>query len=119
MSVSGTTVVNVKVSELRKRGINSFSKWKKKNNTYYIGRDMTRFNSDITGSKWGNPFNVKKYGRDECLRLYEQYIRKHPTLYDELEELVGKELGCWCHPQGCHGHVLVRLLEEKLKASDS
>lgn len=64
-------------------------------------------------SKWKNPFTVKKYGRDECLKMYEEYIRKTPALYDNLDELIGKELGCWCHPEMCHGDILIKLLNEK------
>ena len=29
-----------------------------------------------------------------------------------LLKLEGKRLGCWCHPEGCHGDVLVRALKE-------
>lgn len=61
----------------------------------------------------GNPFPVKKYGLNECLRLYEEHIRDTPSLYFALEELEGKELGCWCKPNGCHGDILVKLLEER------
>jgi hypothetical protein len=62
-------------------------------------------------SKWKNPFTVKKHGIDKCLVLYEQLIRE--TLYDDLEELDGKVLGCWCKPNRCHGDILIRLLDEK------
>ena len=27
-------------------------------------------------------------------------------------ELTGKILGCWCNPEPCHGHVLVKLYKE-------
>lgn len=30
----------------------------------------------------------------------------------ELLALRGKSLGCWCHPDPCHAHVLVRLIDE-------
>jgi hypothetical protein len=51
------------------------------------------------GSKWRNPLSVKKYGREGCLERYEAFIRNHPTMYGELEEL-----GCWCAPEGCWAH---------------
>ncbi len=66
-------------------------------------------------SKWANIFPVKKYGRDKCLELYEEYIRNNKELYSSLEELEGKELGCWCKPEGCHGDILIKLLNEKKK----
>jgi hypothetical protein len=31
-------------------------------------------------------------------------------LLSDLKELKGKVLGCWCHPKGCHGHVLAKLV---------
>jgi hypothetical protein len=29
-----------------------------------------------------------------------------------IEELIGKQLGCWCHPALCHAHALAVLAEE-------
>lgn len=29
----------------------------------------------------------------------------------ELLSMRGKSLGCWCHPEACHGDVLVELME--------
>lgn len=74
---------------------------KKEKYDIYIGRP----------SKWGNPFDVKKYGRQEAIRRYEEWIRGQPQLLEDLHELEGKVLGCWCKPKDCHGDVLVRLLE--------
>jgi len=106
-----TTVVNVKKAELGKRGIGSFSEWLQQPNTVYIGRNMSFYVPGATKSIWANPYTVKQWGRDECLQKYEQYVRLH--LMDRLEELRGKELGCWCAPEACHGNVLVRLLNEE------
>lgn len=72
----------------------------------YIGR----------GSIWGNPFTVEQFGRDECIEKYEQYIRdklrNNPELWQELQKLEGKVLGCFCKPKRCHGDILVKILEE-------
>lgn len=72
----------------------------------YIGR----------GSIWGNPFTVEQFGRDECIEKYEQYIRDklrlNPELWQELQKLEGKVLGCFCKPKRCHGDILVKILEE-------
>jgi len=76
----------------------------------YIGR-KTRFTEFMEDSKWGNKF----YQR---LDLYEKFVRE--TLWDDLDELIGKKLGCWCittdktEPLVCHGQVLMKLIEEKL-----
>ena len=71
----------------------------------YIGRP----------SKWGNPFKIGKDGsRDEVISKYEAYIMSHPSLIDDLPELLGKILGCWCKPLACHGDVLVRMIEDEI-----
>lgn len=33
-------------------------------------------------------------------------------LINELPELKGKILGCYCHPQPCHGDILVKLINK-------
>lgn len=65
-----------------------------------------------TSSKWRNPYPVKKYGLDQSLRLYEEHIRNSDLWY-QLPELKGKVLGCWCHPNRCHGDVLAELYRER------
>ena len=30
---------------------------------------------------------------------------------ESLDELKDKVLGCWCHPELCHGDVLVELIK--------
>ena len=70
----------------------------------YIGRP----------SKWGNPFEIGRDGtREEVIRAYEEWIRTQPALLNDLVELRGKTLGCWCKPAACHGDVLVKLLNEQ------
>ena len=73
----------------------------------YIGRP----------SKWGNPF--LPVGRSESARLasiicYRSWILTQQHLIDDLHELRGKRLGCYCAPKPCHGDVLVEMAE-KLK----
>lgn len=78
----------------------------------YIGR----------GSKWGNPFTHKQgtmakhivESREQAIEKYREYITtgegKH--LLNDLHELKGKTLGCFCKPQACHGDVLVELVNQ-------
>jgi hypothetical protein len=40
--------------------------WKKNPNAVYVARP----------SRWGNPYPVSEYGLDECLRLYEIWLRE-------------------------------------------
>lgn len=102
-----TTVINVSVKHLRKRGYQTIQEWMKDESHVYIGRACHYVG--VTSSVWANPFSVKKYGRDEALRLYRVHVKE--KLLDRLPELKGKELGCWCHPERCHGDVLLEILE--------
>lgn len=64
-------------------------------------------------SKWGNPFKIGMDGdRLEVIRKYEKYIRNNKKLLEDLPELEGKILGCYCKPRKCHGDVLVKLIQE-------
>lgn len=77
---------------------------KKEHYDIYIGRP----------TKWSNPFVIGKDGtRQEVLAKYRKWIMKQPNLLEDLHELKGKVLGCWCKPQACHGDILVELLEKK------
>lgn len=80
------------------------------NFTVYIGRAW----AGLPDSKWRNPFHERQYGRAECIRRYEEYIRSKPELIEAIPELVDQVLGCWCKPEACHGDVLVKLVEEYL-----
>jgi hypothetical protein len=112
------TVINVKKKYLKLRHIQSFKDWVQLPNVVYIGRNMSFYVPGAVASKWANPYTVKKYGMNDCLLMYEKYIKTHPVLYSALHELKGKELGCWCvdeHGEGmCHGKVLKCLSEDKV-----
>lgn len=71
-------------------------------------------------TKWGNPFSNKKGTkaeyilptRREAIEAYRQWITNGDGRYllNDLHELKGKVLGCWCKPKSCHGDVLVELV---------
>lgn len=113
MTTKINKVINVKKEQLKKMGYDDLVDWLSHDNHVYIGRNMSFYVKGATKSKWSNPFNVKKYGRDECLKLYKQYIQDNADLLAALSELKGKILGCWCHPDKCHGDILVQLLSEQ------
>lgn len=81
----------------------------------YIGRK----NGDLPQSKWANPFVVgKDCKRGECIDMYREWILTQPQLLEDLHELEGKVLGCWCKRsttpnKACHGDVLVDLLQKR------
>lgn len=69
----------------------------------YIGRP----------TKWGNPFVLGKDGtRKEVIDKYRAWIATQPKLLNDLKELKGQKLGCWCAPKLCHGHVLAELADK-------
>lgn len=71
----------------------------------YIGR----------GSKWGNPFKMRNNSeaeRNYVCAAYEDYFYKS-GLEDDLHELKGKILGCYCKPLRCHGDFLAMLVNER------
>lgn len=82
---------------------------KKENYDIYIGKP----------AKWSNPFSTSIHTREiykvnsneEAIEKYREWITigdgKH--LLNDLHELNGKTLGCWCKPLNCHGDVLSEL----------
>ncbi|MGM8838354.1 DUF4326 domain-containing protein [Thermus sp. 93170] len=72
----------------------------------YIGRP-TRF---------GNPFPVEVWGREEAVRRYREHFAQKlgdPTFWEALESLYqrlksrgGITLSCHCAPLPCHGEVI-------------
>lgn len=108
------TVVNISVAHLRKVGYNNLEEWLQDPNHIYIGRNMAFYVKGANQSKWHNPYklNRDKSNLEECLTQYEDYIKSSP-LYDQLDELKGMTLGCWCSPNPCHGNVLINLYQEK------
>lgn len=83
----------------------------------YIGRAAPRFG--LPQSKWANPFRIGRDGtREECIEKYRAYLLGRPDLLEDLEELRGKVLGCWCKPEACHGDVLVELLEKSRRGEE-
>ena len=70
----------------------------------YIGR----------GSKWGNPFVMGKDGnRDDVCDEYKSWlwhrVQKEEVTLQELADLHGKDLVCFCAPLRCHGHELEKV----------
>jgi len=86
---------------------------KKEHFDIYIGRP----------SKWGNPFSHKedtiaKYKvntREVSIEAFRKWITEGEGMYllNDLHELDGKILGCWCKPKSCHGDVLIELIEKQ------
>ena len=112
------SVINCKVKFIRPKYQN-LKQWTEDINNVYIGRrgivfiDNERFPKK--DSPFCNPFKIGKNSlRDEVIKKYKEYIlikiEKEPELKNELILMKGKKLGCWCHPESCHGDILLELI---------
>ena len=64
-------------------------------------------------SEWGNPYEIGEDGdRKAVIDSFKVYISRKLGLQKRVAELRGKVLGCWCHPDSCHGDTLIKLAEE-------
>ena len=92
------------IAMMRETRVINIKRDEKPDNYTYIGR----------GSKWGNPFVMNSQSnRDVVVKLYKEYIENKKELMNDLEELRGRTLGCYCKPLKCHGDVLIELLNKK------
>jgi hypothetical protein len=63
-------------------------------------------------SVWGNPYEIGKDGtRAEVIAKYKEYLLGNDELMKLLPMLKGRVLGCWCHPEACHGDVIAELAD--------
>lgn len=86
--------------------MNDAKLWNRKlphpSDSIYIGRP----------TKWGNPFKAGIDGsRKEVIAMYRKYLYTS-GLIDDIHELTGKHLVCWCCPKECHGDVLISLAND-------
>lgn len=78
----------------------------------YIGRRCRNYKTSL----FANPFKIDKDGtRDEVLVKYRAWFYERlqdASFKAEVENLQGKQLGCWCKPEPCHGDVIIEYLEK-------
>ena len=111
------SVVCVKVSEIRPKYQN-LKVWCEDPDHVYIGRRGVVFVDKVrypaTNSPWSNPYKINgSTTREKVLELYREHLTnllKDPEQLDEFLKLKGKTLGCWCHPNACHGDVILEFL---------
>lgn len=117
-----TQHVCIKVSNLRKIGYDNLRDWLEDDNNVYVGRFGRIFITEderdddgklikkifhYKGSKWANPFKVtKECPVEQVLELYESRLDTDIDTSD-MEELKGKNLGCFCNQDApCHAKIL-------------
>lgn len=110
------SVCNVKVAHIRPEYQN-LKLWCEDPNNVYIGRRGIVFINKVRyptkDSIYANPHKVSKnLTREDAIKMYRDYIIKKISSGEiDIESLRGKNLGCWCKPEACHGDVLLDLLE--------
>jgi hypothetical protein len=94
----GTVVAN-----MRNGGDEALISWAKENG---------HFQRIDRNSAWGNPYELGKDGdRDTVCESYMYYFKKKLSLHQQLMDIKGKVLGCWCYPERCHGKYLIDLAD--------
>jgi hypothetical protein len=84
----------------------------------YIGDHQYHPPWRLRRSKWFNPYKIhtsqkRRDGtREEVIAKFERHLHDS-GLIDDIHELRGKDLVCWCAPEACHGDVLFRLACEE------
>lgn len=98
--------------------------WHMPEGSVYIGRphkqDAAWFADPMSGpawGRWGNPYTVEQYGRDEAVRLHREWVLSSPErVAAVVRELSGRVLVCWCRPgEACHGDVLLAIANGGLR----
>ena len=62
-------------------------------------------------TKWGNPFKMRSEGeRDFVCDQFEMHfgMGQLRVTREDLHELRGKDLVCWCSPLRCHADFLLK-----------
>ena len=114
------SVINCKVQYIRPK-YNNLKEWMNDKKNVYIGRkgvvfiDKKRFPKN--SSNFANPYKIGQHGtREDVLVKYKNYIlnklENNEQLMRELVSLRGKNLGCWCCPNKCHGNILLELIDK-------
>jgi len=67
-------------------------------------------------SKWGNPYRIEPdigNTRELVIGAYREWLINQPLLLEQLSELRGKDLVCWCAPKPCHADVLLEMANKE------
>lgn len=83
----------------------------------YVGRECNRGGWNLSRSKWHNPYVVGTHGTlQEVLVKYYNYLTANKKLMEDLPQLKGRLLGCWCKTSNdgaitCHAQILANLAD--------
>lgn len=126
---STTKAVCIGVKNLRQMGYSDLQQWCQQSNHVLTTRRGRLFIHDpltktkreymYPQSKWHNPFNQSnEQQQSDILRKYLIYLTSPNEtggrLVDDIEQLRGKTLGCFCTGRPCHAHLLADILNRGL-----
>ena len=75
----------------------------------YIGHEFSEFPESI----WSNLIQIgRDCSREQAIDKCEVKTCNDKRLMPLIPKLTGLTVGCWCHPQHGHGHVLLKLIRE-------
>lgn len=83
---------------------NAPSGWRNNPDYVYVGRTP-----EGKAGEWGNPFTAAEFGRDTACERYAEWIQQPLQSVKRKkirEQLQGKILVCFCHPERCHAHII-------------
>jgi hypothetical protein len=72
-------------------------------------------------TEWGNPFEMPDDGerQDVVGKFSRFYFPYKDGLLARIPTLRGKVLGCWCHPEECHGHIIAEIVNAEAEGKGS
>ena len=79
--------------ELMSLGFPNLRSWVDQENNIFCGYGTKKYLGKEISSIWVNPFDYKKFGREESHRLYFNFLQNSETLLNLIDELDGKSLG--------------------------
>ena len=101
------------IRHYRKGNGNIILSWVESSDNVYIDHKNATYN--LERSKWANPFTIgaSDYTLEDSMKYYETHIRSNAELFNNLNEIEGKQLGCFCLPSQCHGNVSIKFYLNK------
>lgn len=71
-------------------------------------------------TEWGNPFGIPGDGdRPTVCAKHRRDLPNNHSLLSRTQTLRGKVLGCWCHPEECHGHLIAEIVNREAAGEGS
>lgn len=79
----------------------------------YLGRENRSYG--LSESIHHNPYKLDNHTRQEAIDNFAVYfyhrLLSDKSYFDQLYEVKGKTLACWCAPKDCHGDVIANFVD--------